>query len=234
MRAVRVGARRHLGPRPGRTGGRTGRAGGAHHGSARIAGAHGQHPPLTPRRSQLRVLLGGSPAGGAPGRRVRPRGAVPGRGDDGQALRGQRRRVRALHDQLRDRRAGAAGGLPPPLRARGPRGRVARDHDQLQPGQRTLVHRAAGARRRCPAGRVGLRRVRRHRLVRHHRHRGIRRGGRRPRDARTATRLRPGAGGGGARRRAGRGRGRCTGHSPADRLRPHRRARRRRARPRPG
>ncbi len=86
--------------------------------------------------------------------------------DHRQALRGQRRRVRAHDGQLRDRRASAARDHPPPVRARGARRRRPRDHDRVQPAQRCVLLRARGAARAHPARGVGLRRLRPHRLVR--------------------------------------------------------------------
>ena len=80
--------------------------------------------------------------------------------DDGEALRRQRRRVRAQHHQLGDRRARAARDLPRAVRARGPRGRRARGHDRLQPAQRSALRGARGAAHRDPARRVGLRGLR--------------------------------------------------------------------------
>ena len=93
--AVRRRARGHLGRRPRRAGRGRARRRGAHQGEPRAAGPDGQPPPVAAGRTQLRVLLRGSPAGRPAGGRVREGRAVAGRGHDRQALRRQRVRDRA-------------------------------------------------------------------------------------------------------------------------------------------
>ena len=119
VRAVRLGARRHVGPRARRAGRRDARRGGAHQGVPRAARADRQHAPLAHRRAELRVLLGGSAAVRAHRRGLRARRAVAGRRDDGEALRRQRRRVRAQPDELGGRLPRAARDHPGAVRARG-------------------------------------------------------------------------------------------------------------------
>ena len=109
--------------------------------------------------------------------------AVAGRRHHGQALRRQRRRVRAPHHQLGDRRPHAARAHAGAVRARGARGRRARDHDRVQPAQRAALLRAPPAHHRDPARRVGVRGLRAHRLVERGLHRRIVGGRPRPRDA---------------------------------------------------
>ena len=118
-------------------------------------------------------------------RRVRAGRPVPGRGGHREALRGQRRRVRAQHDELRRRRALAARALPATLRAGGHRGRGPRGHDRVQPAERHVLHRGRRAAHHHPPRGMGVRRHRHDRLVRVRRHRGLRRRGARPRDARS-------------------------------------------------
>ena len=227
---MRLGAGSDLEPRGPRAGRRGAGCRGPLQGGAGAARPHRQHAPLTARRPQLRVLLGGPAARRSPRRRLRAGRAGAGRGHHGQAPRRQRRRARALHDQLRHRRPGPAGDLPGALRGGGARGRFPRCHDQLQPRERPLVHRAARAAGGRPARGVGLRRLRRHRLVRCHGH--WRLGGRRcrPRDARARPGLRLGPRGRGTGRRGRRSAPGRPGDPPAHGLRPHRRPRRRRAR----
>ncbi len=88
-----------------------------------------------------------------------------------QALRRQRLRVRADDDQLRGRRTHAARAVPRAVRGGGEGSRrVGRDVG-LQPAQRHVLQRARVAADDGAARRVGLRRVRRLRLVRHPQHR---------------------------------------------------------------
>ena len=129
-------------------------------------GADGQPAPHAARRSQLRVLLRRPVPHRPPGVGLHPRRAEPGHGDDGQALRRQRLRVRALHHELRDSRARAARAVPRSVRGRG-RSRNAGDHDGLQQGRRHVVRRERAAHRDDPARRVGLRRHGDVGLVRH-------------------------------------------------------------------
>ena len=207
--------------------GRDARRGGAHQGLPRAAGADGQPPPIAARWSQLRVLLRGPAALGEDRGGVRARGAVAGRRHDGEALRGQRRRVRAPEHQLGDRRPDAARAHAGAVRARGARGWRARDHDGVQPPQRAALLRAPPAHHRDPARRVGVRRVRADRLDERGFHRRIVGGGPRPRDAGAGRVLREAPRRRGARRRRARGRARRARHAPAAGVRPHRRARRR-------
>ena len=132
-----------------------------------------------------------------------------------QAPGRQRGRAGPLHDVVGDRRARAARALPRAVRARRPRGRRARAHDRLQPAQRRLLHRGRGAPERHPAGRVGLRRLRRLRLVRARLDERLAARGAGPRDARPRPRLRPRAGRRRARRRGRRGPPRRAGAAAA-------------------
>ena len=197
--------------------GRDARRGGAHQGVPRAAGADGQPAPLAARRPQLRVLLRGPAALGEDRGRVRARGAVAGRRHHGEALRRQRRRVRAPEHQLGDRRPHAARAHAGAVRARGARGRRARDHDRVQPAQRSALLGAPPAHHRDPARRVGLRGLRAHRLVERGLHRRLVGRGPRPRDAGAGRVLREAPGRRGARRRRARGRARRARHAPARR-----------------
>ncbi len=184
MRALRLRARRHVGSRARRARRRAARRGDA---DARLPGparADGQPAPLAGRRAQLRVLLGGPAAVRPRGRRLRARRAGAGRGGDGQAPGRQRGRDRALHDELGHRRAGAARALPAAVRARRAGGRSARRDDVLQPPERRLLLRGRGAAHGHPARGLGLRGVRRQRLVRGRLHGRLGRRRPRPRDAR--------------------------------------------------
>ncbi len=219
-------ARGHLGRRPRRAGRGRARRRGAHQGEPRAAGPDGQPPPVAAGRTQLRVVLRGSLAGRPAGGRVREGRAVAGCGHDRQALRRQRVRDRADERELGDRRAHVARAVPAAVRARRARRRLARDHDVLQPGERRVRAGQRRAARGDPAGRVGLRRLRRDRLVRARRHRRRGTGRSRPRDAGPAPVLRPEAGRRGAVGRGGRVAGRRGRHAPARGVRPDRRARR--------
>ena len=85
----------------------------------------------------------------------------------GEALRRQRRRVRAHDDQLGHRRADAAGDLPRAVRARRPRGRRARRDDVVQPAQRRRTARSTpGSLAEILRGEWGFEGFVRHRLVR--------------------------------------------------------------------
>ena len=117
-------------------------------------------------------------------------GPVRGRLRHRQALRRQRRRVRALLHQLGHRRALTARALPGALRDRRPRGRRPRHHDGLQPAQRALVDPAACVPARHPARRVGFRGPGDDRLVRRHRDDHVTRCRARPRNARTGPGIR--------------------------------------------
>ena len=142
---------------------------------SRAARADGQPAPLAARRPQLRVLLRGPAALGQDRGRVRARRAVAGRRHHGEALRRQRRRVRASQHQLGDRRPHAARAHAGAVRARGARGRRAGDHDRVQPAQRAALLGAPPADHRDPARRVGLRGLRAHRLAERGLHRSVRR-----------------------------------------------------------
>ena len=89
-------------------------------GQGRGSWPHRQPAPVAAGRAQLRVLLEDLLLSGrlaaAFVRARRPRG-----GDDGQAPGGQRRRDRALHDELRRGRAGPAGSTCGPSSWRSPR-----------------------------------------------------------------------------------------------------------------
>ena len=166
LRTVRLRARRDVERRARRAHRRGDRRGGAHQGVPGAARAHRQHPSLAARGPQLRVLLGRPAALGQDRGGVRARRAVGGRRHHGEALRRQRRRVRAHDDQLRRRRAHAPRDHARAVRARGARGRLARHHDRLQPAQRRVLRGARVAPRRRAARRVGLRGLRGLRLVR--------------------------------------------------------------------
>ena len=209
----------------GRVGGAARRPG-PHQGLPRAAGADREPPPVAARRAQLRVVLRGSAAGRPAGGRVRARRPEPGRGHHGEALRRQRVRDRAHVGQLDRRRAHLAGAVPAALRAGRARRRFARDHDRLQPAQRHLRSGQRRPARGDPAGGVGVRGLRGHRLVRAGRHRRGRRGRSRPGDARTAPLLRREAGRGGAGRHHRRIADRRGGDTAAARVRPPRRPRR--------
>ena len=120
-----------------------------------------------------------------------------------QALRRQRHRVRADDDLVGDRRAHAARAVPRPVRGRRPPGRRAHGHVRLQPPQRHVLQRAPLAADRAAARRVGLRRRRRQRLVRHAQRGRVAAGRSRRGDARPAT---------SARRAPARGAGPGRGH----------------------
>ena len=99
----------------------------------------GQPAPHAHRWSQLRVHQRGPVPDGAHRGRLHRRSAGRGRRQLHQALRGQRHRVRAHVDRLRDRRAHAARAVPGAVRGRGARRRRDGRDDRLQPDQRAVV-----------------------------------------------------------------------------------------------
>ena len=82
-----------------------------------------QHPPLGDQRPQLRVFRRGPGADRSPRRRLRRGAAGRRRRGHAQALRRQRERDPAHHDELRRRRAYAPRGLSRALRGGGEGGR---------------------------------------------------------------------------------------------------------------
>ena len=218
--ALRLGARCHLGPDDRRGGRVRDRAGGPHEVLPLPAGADDQPPPVAAGWAELRVLLGGSSAVRQDRRCVRAGRPVPGGGGHREALRGQRRRVRAQHDELGRGRALAARALPATVRAGGHRGRGPRRHDRVQPAERHVLHRGRRAAHHHPPRGMGVRRHRHDRLVRVRRHRGLRRRGARPRDARSGPGVRGGAGRSRARGTGARGAARCDRPPLAERHRP--------------
>ncbi len=145
VRAVRLGARCQLGPRARRAGRRDARRGGAHEGVPDVARADRQHAPLADRGPELRVLLRGSAPLGSHRRRLRPRGAVAGHRNHGEALRRERRRVRAQPHELDRRSSGAARDHPGAVRAGGEGRWRARDHDRVQPPERRTTARSTSS-----------------------------------------------------------------------------------------
>ena len=154
VRAVRFRARRHLGPRAGRAGRRDAGRGGAHQGVPRPAGADGQPPPLAARRAATSSATPRTRCC-----RAKPAAAFV-RGVQSQGVAttvkhfaGNDAEFERNTHQLGDRRPHAARALPRAVRARGARGRRARDHDRVQPAQRPalLGARRAAHRRSCAA-----------------------------------------------------------------------------------
>ncbi len=164
---VRRRPRRDLGSATRRGGWSRARAGGALQERQHRARPDGEPAPHPGRRAQLRVLQRGSGPDGGARRRLRQRAAVRACGRVHQALRRQRHGVRADDDLLGGRRTHAARAVPRPVRGRRPPGRRARGHVRLQPPQRHVLQRAPLAADRAASRRVGLRRPRRQRLVRH-------------------------------------------------------------------
>ena len=144
----------------------------------------------------------------APGRR-RVRAGPAGRWGGGvrQAPGGERPGARPLRDLRRARRAHAAGGVAPAVRAPPARRRLV-DHGRLQPAPRHPLLRQRAAADDDPARRVGLGRRGDLRLVRRPQHRRARQRRARPRDAGPRAALGSEAGGGHRRRRGQRGRDR--------------------------
>ena len=169
-------------------------------GRARAARAHRQHSPSSARRSQLRVLLRRPVPHRAHGRAVHLRRAVGRCRMLGEALRGQRLRVRAHDDQLRARRAHAARDLARAVRGGGARSAHVVGDGGVQPFARHVLQRAPAARRPVE-GRVGVRRCDHVGLVRHPQHGAGRQRRARSRDARAGAVLRLAP-----RRRGARGR----------------------------
>ena len=177
----------------------------------------GEHPPHTRRRPHVRVLQRGPRTVRRPRRRVRARRAVEGRRRHGQALRLQRHRDGPHVGRRAGRRPAVPRDLPPAVRAGRQGGRRLGDHERLQPPRRRALRREPPPAHRHPPRRVGLRRLRRVRLVRRAPHD---RGGQRraqPRDARAGAGLRRQARRRGERRRGRRGAGRPARARPAAR-----------------
>ena len=103
--------------------------------------------------------------------------------DHGQALRGERRGIRAQPHELDRRSSRVARDHPGAVRARGEGRRRARDHDRIQPVERLALLGARRVARGHPPRRVGVRGVRRHRLVQQRFGRWFRDCRGRPRDA---------------------------------------------------
>ena len=220
-RARRDRPRRELGSRPARRDRSPPRRRGPTQTCPRPARAHGEPAPHADRRTHLRVLQRGSRALRRTGGRVRPRGPIPRCRRDGQALRVQRHRDRPDDGQRRGRRTTAARALPATVRAGGQGGRCLGDHELVQPGRRGVRRGEPTSAHRHPAHRVGVRRLRRVRLVR--RPRAGRCGQRRThaRDAGTGPRLRPPARRSRRTRRRHRGDRRRTRPRPAHGHEPH-------------
>ena len=153
--------------------------------------------------------------------RLRPWRPVARRGRDGQALRGQRHRDRAHVGRRRRRRANAARAVPAPVRTRRDRGTPLGHHEFVQQAGRRARCAEPAAPHRHLARRVGLRRVRRVRLVRRPRRCVGSERRAQPRDAGSGPHLRRQAR---RRRRARRGRhrpGRPSRARPAGAREPH-------------
>jgi hypothetical protein len=212
---VRLVARRDLRSRARAPRRRGHRRRGARQGCAGAARPDGEHPSLAARGPQLRVLLRGSTPLGATRGGIRRGRAGPRCRRVRQALRLQRLRVRAPHDQLRGGAACDARDLPAALRGgrRGIEGVVV--HGRLQQAERHLRLRAPLAPRRPARRRVGLRRRRHLRLVRDADLRALGERRARSRDAGAAAPLRRRPAEGGAGGRGAGGAARRDGHALA-------------------
>ena len=161
-----IAPRGELGSRSARSDRRPARYRSASQAGARAARPHREPAPDTDRWADLRVLQRRPRAVGRTRRRLRPRRPGPRRCGDRQALRLQRHRGRPDDGERRRRRATAARAVPAAVRAGGEGRRRLGDHERVQPARRRARCRAPPPAHRHPANRMGVRRVRRLRLVR--------------------------------------------------------------------
>ena len=138
LHPVRLGHRRDVGPGRGRGAGLARGPGRARPGVPGPAGADGEPAPFAAGRAQFRVLFRGPAPLRETGGRVRPRSPVRRCVRHREALRVQRRGIRAVHDELGGRPAHDARAVPRPVRDRGEGGWRAGRHVLVQPGQREL------------------------------------------------------------------------------------------------